>query len=130
MLQGEEAVSHSEVSRAAEPVSIVEGQPKAPSTSRFSSASPLSWRILLAVPAAAFVVLGLHFFISKKEPSIETRSYALLIAEFIAVSFVLTALQPFWAGLRRWMRHMCPILTGAILLLGLWDVVTSGFRLL
>src|SRR5438132_12433515 len=117
MLQDEEAVGRSEVSRAAEPVSIVEGQPKAPSTSRFSSASPLSWRILLAVPAAAFVVLGLHFFISKKEPPVETHSYTLLFGEFIGVSIVLTVLQPFWAGLRRWMRHMCPILTGAIFLL-------------
>src|SRR5438094_7506781 len=32
--------------------------------------------------------------------------------------------------LRSWMRHMCPILTAAILLLGLWDIVTFGFQLL
>ena len=79
---------------------------------------------------AAFVVLAIHFFISKKEPPIETHSYALLFLEFIGVSFVLLTLQPFWASLRHWMRHMCPIFTGAILLLGAWDVVTSGLRLL
>src|SRR5438105_10643272 len=92
--------------------------------------SPLSWRTVLAVPMAAFVVLAIHFFISKKEPPIETHSYTLLFGEFIGVSFVLLTLQPFWAGLRHWMRHMCPIFTGAILLLGAWDVVTSGLRLL
>jgi NitT/TauT family transport system permease protein len=92
--------------------------------------SPLGWRTLLAVPMAAFAVLAIHFFISKKEPSIETHSYTLLFGEFIGVSFVLLAVQPFWAGLRHWMRHMCPIFTGAILLLGTWDVVTSGLRLL
>jgi NitT/TauT family transport system permease protein len=30
--------------------------------------------------------------------------------------------------LRRWMEHMCPIIAGAILLLCLWEVITSGFR--
>src|ERR671935_249481 len=35
-----------------------------------------------------------------------------------------------WNGSRGWMRNMCPIFTAAILLLGLWDVVTVGFRLL
>jgi NitT/TauT family transport system permease protein len=120
-----------EVSRSTAPGQIpVEAQPEVPATSPFNPASTLRWRTLLAVPMAAFVVLAIHFFISKKEPPIETHSYTLLFGEFIGVSFVLLTLQPFWAGLRHWMRHMCPILTGAILLLGAWDVVTSGLRLL
>src|SRR6202035_4391406 len=33
-------------------------------------------------------------------------------------------------GLRRWMRQMWPIFTAAIVLLGVWDVTTLGFRML
>src|SRR5204862_1268447 len=36
----------------------------------------------------------------------------------------------FWTGLRRWMGHLWPIFTVAILLLGVWDAITLGFRLL
>jgi len=32
--------------------------------------------------------------------------------------------------LRQWMRHMWPIFTAAILSIGVWDIVTSGLRLL
>jgi len=32
--------------------------------------------------------------------------------------------------LRRWMRHMWPIFTAAILLIGVWDLITLGFQLL
>jgi len=32
--------------------------------------------------------------------------------------------------LRRWMRHMWPIFTAAILSIGFWDIITSGLRLL
>ena len=132
MLQSAEDDSGSEeVSRSIAPAQItVEAQPEVSATSTLNPVSRLRWRTVLAVPMAAFVVLAVHFFISKKEPSIETHSYTLLFGEFIGVSFVLLAVQPFWTGLRQWMRHMCPIFTGAILLLGTWDVVTSGLRLL
>src|SRR6185437_13980255 len=38
--------------------------------------------------------------------------------------------QKFWSPLRKWMRHMWPIFTAAILLLGVWDVITVGLHLL
>src|SRR5439155_1330516 len=38
--------------------------------------------------------------------------------------------QIWWPALRRWMHHMCPIIAGAFLLLCVWEVITSGFRLL
>jgi len=93
-------------------------------------ASTLSWRVQWAVPLAALVVLAIHLLFSKHAPAVETHSYKLLIYEIIGVSIVLNIAQRFWMPLRSWMRHMCPIFTAAILLLGLWDVVTLGFQLL
>lgn len=84
----------------------------------------------LAVPIAAAVTFGIHLLFSKNSPPVETRSYALLFWEILAVSFVLAVAQRFWPALRQWMRHMWPIFTAAILLIGFWDVITSGFRLL
>ncbi|HEY4255587.1 MAG TPA: ABC transporter permease subunit [Candidatus Udaeobacter sp.] len=92
--------------------------------------STLSWRVQWAVPFAALVDLAIHLLFSKRAPAVETHSYKLLIYEIIGVSIVLNIAQRFWMPLRSWMRHMCPIFTAAILLLGLWDVVTLGFQLL
>ena len=92
--------------------------------------STLSWRVQWAVPLAALVDLAIHLLFSKRAPAVETHSYNLLMYEIIGVSIVLNIAQRFWIPLRSWMRHMCPIFTAAILLLGLWDVVTLGFQLL
>jgi sulfonate transport system permease protein len=84
----------------------------------------------LAVPGAALVTFGIHLLFSKNAPPLQTRSYMLLFWEILGVSIVLAVAQHFWSGLRRWMRHMWPIFTAAILLVGVWDVITSGFHLL
>ena len=36
--------------------------------------------------------------------------------------------QPWWAGLRAWMRDMSPILAAAVALLAVWETITSGLR--
>jgi NitT/TauT family transport system permease protein len=92
--------------------------------------STLPWPIQLAVPIAASVAFGIHLLFSKKAPLLETHSYTLLFWEIVGVSIILAIAQRFWTALRHWMRHMWPIFTAAILLLGLWDVITSGFHLL
>ena len=85
---------------------------------------------MLAVPIAALVTLAIHWSVAKNESPAEARSYALFFWQVIGVSFALMAIQRFWVGLRLWMRHMCPIFTIAILLFGVWDIITTGFRLL
>jgi NitT/TauT family transport system permease protein len=92
--------------------------------------SVLRWRTMLAVPMAASVALGVHLLIANKESPIETHSYTLLFGEVIGVSIVLAIMRRFSAGLRRWMRDMWPIFTGAIVMLALWDMITLGFRML
>jgi len=92
--------------------------------------SKLPWLTQLAVPIASLFTFGTHLLIAQKAPPLETRSYMLLFWEIIGVSIVLAVAQKFWPALRKWMRHMWPIFTAAILLLGVWDVITVGLHLL
>jgi len=92
--------------------------------------SILPWPVQLAVPVASVITFGIHLAFSKNAPPLETHSYMLLFWEILGVSIVLAIVQSFWNALRRWMRHMWPIFTGAIASIGVWDLITSGFRLL
>jgi NitT/TauT family transport system permease protein len=76
------------------------------------------------------IALAVHWIVAKNEPAVDTRSYAVFLGSILGVSVVAAAIQPVWAGLRRWMEHMCPIFAAAVMLLCLWEVITSGFRLL
>ena len=87
-------------------------------------------RTLLAAPLTALIALAVHLFVSKSEPAADTRSYTVFLGVILGASLVAAAVQPLWSGLRRWMAHMCPILAAAVLLLCLWEGITSGFRLL
>src|SRR6266566_9781528 len=99
-------------------------QPNVDAVQRMEGGSELGWRAQSAVPLAALVALAIHLLFSKRAPAVEAHSYILFFYEIIGVSVVLSIAQRFWMPLRSWMRHMCPILTAAILLLGLWDIVT------
>ena len=83
----------------------------------------------LAVPVASLITFGTHLLIARKAPPVETHSYMLLFWEVLGVSNGSRSrskiLDP---RLRRWMRHMWPIFTAAILSIGLWDVITLGFH--
>jgi NitT/TauT family transport system permease protein len=134
MLQGEENIGGAEVSRpgSLSYSSTMEVQEDLPSRADVEPvlASTLRWRTTLAVPIAASVALGVHLLIANREPPIETHSYRLLFLEVIGVSIVLAVIRRFSSGLRRWMQNMWPIFTVAILLLGIWDVITLGFGML
>jgi NitT/TauT family transport system permease protein len=85
---------------------------------------------LLALPLTTAIALGVHFFVSETEPPAETRSYTIFLGAILGAAIAMVAMQPRWPGLRRWMRNMCPVLAAAVVLLCLWEVVTSGLRLL
>ena len=85
---------------------------------------------LLALPAATLLALAVHLLVSKNEPVADTRSYTVFLGLILGAVVGAAAMQSLWYGLRRWMAHMCPILAAAVLLLCLWEVITSGFRLL
>ena len=92
------------------------------------SAAKAPLRTLLAFPLAAALALGLHFFLAKNEPPIETRSYAVFLALVLAAAVAASAAQTFSHALRRWTRAMFPILAAAVALLCIWEVITAGLR--
>jgi NitT/TauT family transport system permease protein len=85
---------------------------------------------MLAVPVATLVALAVHLFVSKNEPSVNPQNYSVFLVLVTGLFLTGAVVQPFWIGLRRWMTHMCPIIAAAVLLLCLWEVITSGVRLL
>lgn len=97
-------------------------------TATTPSAPGLPVRTLVAFPAAVGVAIAVHAIVSRHEPAPETHTYWLFLGAALVVSVALTAIQPWWSGLRRWMHHMCPIIAGAFVLLTVWAVITSGFR--
>jgi len=87
-------------------------------------------RTMLAVPLATSIALATHWLVSKNEPLADTHSYSLFLASLLGASLAVAVVQRGWPSLRRWMLHMCPIIAAAMLLLCLWEVITSGLRLL
>jgi len=86
---------------------------------------PRAWAV---VPLAVGAAFAIHLWASRNQPLPETRLYSIVLGSFFAAYLLAVAIQPFWQGLRRWLDHMSPILAAAILLLGIWEVITSGFH--
>lgn len=124
--------THSPAPEASEPVqgSAAEARPgfSARGTNAPSLKPPL--RTLLAVPVALAIALGIHFGVSKNQPLPETHAYFLFLCLVLVSAIVAATAQLFWSPLKRWMEHMCPIIAAAILLLCVWELITSGFHLL
>lgn len=100
----------------------------AAASSAMAGAAKVRLRTLFAVPIAAAVALGVHVFVAKNELPVETHSYSVLLSTVLGAAIVAAVVQPFWPGLRRWMRDMCPIFAAAIVLLCVWEVITAGLR--
>jgi NitT/TauT family transport system permease protein len=85
-------------------------------------------RTLLAVPVATVIALMVHTLVSKGEPPADTRSYFIFLEIVLGASVIAAIVQSFWPPLHRWLSHMGPLIAGAVLLLGIWELITSGFR--
>jgi NitT/TauT family transport system permease protein len=84
----------------------------------------------LAVPGAAVVALLVHQLLARHEQPVEARSYSLFLAGTLGLGLLAAIVQMIWAPPRRWLAHMGPILGAGILFLCLWQVITTGLRLL
>jgi NitT/TauT family transport system permease protein len=93
-------------------------------------ASKLKLRTLVALPAAVGVAMAIHASVSKNELPHPTQLYWIFLGAMLAAGVALTVVQTFWPALQRWMREKCPIIAAAMGLLGIWELITSGFRLL
>ena len=95
------------------------------------AASPkLRLRTLVAAPVAAIIALLVHAGISRNEPAIQTTTYTWFLAASLGLTLMADVAQIWWGGLRRWLAHMNPIIAAAILALCVWEVITTGLRLL
>ena len=84
--------------------------------------------MFLTIPAACILALAVHLAVSKTQPSSETRLYSFFLGIVFVSAVAGTIWQAFWIGLRRWMAHICPIISAAVLLLTVWELITTGFR--
>ena len=103
---------------------------RAPAHSPTAPAEELSAKTFLAVPVAATVGIGLHLAVRKNDPEPDTTSWLIFLGSIMGASLLMAVGQLFWNRLRRWMAHMCPIMAAALGLFCIWELITSGFRLL
>ena len=83
------------------------------------------WQTVLAIPIGASIALAIHFFVPKGEAVPPTHFYPLLLYIVLGLGVLGAGLYPFFLGVRKWMRQMCPILGMATLALGVWELFTS-----
>lgn len=126
MLQSQEVDRRNSVSSrvVAEEDEIAIAQSPVADTSRFSTAA------LLTVPAAAAIALIVHLLVPTGLLIGENRSYTIFLGTFLGVAAVLAIIQRWWPALRGRMRSLRPLFTVAVLLLCVWEIITSGIRLL
>jgi sulfonate transport system permease protein len=82
------------------------------------------------LPLAALIALAVHLAISKEKADPETHSYTLVLGGILALSCSAAIAQRWWPALRRRIENVWPILGAAIVLLIIWEVITTGLRLL
>ena len=87
-------------------------------------------RTLCAFPAATLITLGVHVALKSKAAVPETKTYSFFLLLVLGLSLTIYITQLLWNGLRRWVTHMFPILAASVLFLCLWELITTGFRLL
>jgi NitT/TauT family transport system permease protein len=82
----------------------------------------------LALPLAATIALIGHQLAYRSQPAIETRLYFWLLGLILVCGVVIAAVPSIWLRRSHWIKDRCPILAVAVLLLCLWEIITSGFR--
>ncbi len=107
-----------------------------PAQGRASRHGGLAMSATLSPAVAALAALLLHQFPPDRQVLPMTwvdslaawlHPYPLLLEALLAASLIAAAAQGAWWYLRPWGRHYSPLLAGAIVTLGLWDMVTVKF---
>src|SRR5205807_577792 len=55
-------------------------------------------------------------------------SYNWFLDLILCAAILATVVQPFLAPLREWMVRLCPIIAVGVVVLSVWDVITTGFH--
>jgi NitT/TauT family transport system permease protein len=99
--------------------------PKPPPVSVAASLRTLS--IFAGSVALALVV---HLIVARNEPPLEMRFYTIFLGSVLLIAVITAPAQILWPRLRQFRQNLHPILTAAAFLLCLWEIITSGVRLL
>jgi NitT/TauT family transport system permease protein len=110
------------------PAAAIASAPRVVAAGAASRESRLGLRTFLAFPLASALLLALHVFVSKAELPIDTQTYSSFLGIVLGLAIAASAAIPFWPGMRRWMGEMGPILAAGLAVLGVWEVITAGFR--
>lgn len=115
---------HPEIASPCESAAGTEAEDGArPSSPRRTAAA------LLAPVGAAVVALSAHFLVPSRQSPLPTRIYPGLLLAVLGVWSVLAVVSCLWSRLRAWATYNGPLLAGAVLVLGLWDLVTLKLAL-
>lgn len=85
---------------------------------------------MLGLAGAAVAALVIHLLISDGEPPAETHSFTVFTGILLGLVLLSLTAQFFWSGLRQRLRETGPIIAAALALMVLWEVITTGIRLL
>jgi NitT/TauT family transport system permease protein len=79
---------------------------------------------VLAPVAASGAALLTHWLLPSNQTGLPTRLYPMLLQAILAASVVTAVVQWAWQPLRAWACHYGPLVAGATIILGAWDLVT------
>lgn len=89
-----------------------------------------SWIGVLGFPITALLALVFHLSIAGSEPSAETRLYTMFLGGVVSAGVLLVVLQLRARRLRPWISHHAPLLSAAVVVLAVLELITTGLRLL
>ena len=82
----------------------------------------------LLVPLTVAIAFAVHLWASREEITANPKRYSIFLAVVMAASLLAGLAQMFSPALRRWMQHMFPIIAATMVLLTIWETITSGLR--
>ncbi len=85
---------------------------------------------ILSVPLAAAATLALHLLLSRGNAAPETNLYSNCLIGALGLGLAGLLAQFLFPAFKVWLAHMGPIFAGALVLLGFWELATSGLHLL
>ena len=83
---------------------------------------------LIALPAAILLAMVVQWWAGNNQPGPDTALYARFLIAMLIVALLTIGVQFAVSSLRRWVQHTFPIFAGAVVLLTLWETITSGLR--
>jgi NitT/TauT family transport system permease protein len=86
--------------------------------------------VAILPPTAGLVALLAHWYLPNKQTALPTRAYPMLLEILIAATLLFAGVHWLWRPLRHWLQQSGPLLAGAFIVLGLWDLITLKLALM